>query len=73
MGHIALKRAKFKKGNFKINRNEFYVFGRLHGYYVPSKSYRHAHCSYYYPTKVTEFERKSGEYMYKKTIKNWLN
>lgn len=73
MGHIIKKRTKFIKGNFKP------AWACLNGYlstigrYIPCKSYRHVHSSFYYPTKTTVFERNFFDYIYKKTIKNWLN
>ena len=73
MGHIIKKRTKFQKGNFVLNRNEFYVFGRMHGYYLPSKLYFQFQLPYYYPCKVTVLQKKYYDYMHKKNILNWLS
>lgn len=73
MGHIVLKRTKFKKGNFKPAWD--YLNGYLVpiGRYIPSKAYYFIGLPYYHATKTTKLEMIYGQYMYKKTIKNWLN
>ena len=70
MGHILKKRTIFKKGNFKINRSEAYVFSRVHGYYLPSKLSIHLHIPYYYPNKTTVFQMKYYNFINKKY---WLD
>ena len=70
MGHILKKRTIFKKGNFKINRTEAYVFGRVHGYYLPSKLYMQFQIPYYYQNKTTVFQTKCYNYRNKKY---WLD
>lgn len=70
MGHILKKRTDFQKGNFKINRNEAFVFGRVHGYYLPSKLYMQFQLPYFYTNKTTILQMKYYNYINKKY---WLD
>ena len=72
MGHIIKKRAKFQKGNFVLNRKELYIFGRMHGYYLPSILYMQFQLPFYYANKITVLQKKYYDFMHKKSILNWL-
>ena len=72
MGHIIKKRTKFIKGNFKLNRNEFFVFGRIHGYYFPSKVYQHYLLPFWFSKKITVMQKMHWKYQDRKSIMNWL-
>lgn len=72
MGHIELKRAKFKKGNFKPSwdsiNGDLATLGRI----KPSKAYYVIMYPYYRTRKTTATQKNLIKFMYKKTIKNWL-
>ena len=73
MGHIKLNRTKYKKGNYKIfwdcANGSLATLGR----YIPSKAYYFINLPYYHARKTTATEKKLNYYLYKNTLKNWLN
>ena len=73
MGRIELKRTKFKNGNFRPRWDSINGDLATLGPIKPSKAYYFINLPYYHARKTTATEKKLNEYMYKKTIKNWLN
>ena len=73
MGHIALKRTKFQKGNFKPAWDCIAGYLATLGGIKPSKVYEIVILPYYFAKKTTKTAEDLGDYLYKKTIKNWLN
>ena len=72
MGHIVLKRTKFKKGNFKpawgcIN-GDLALLGKI----KPSKAYQHYKLPYWYSDKITVMEKKHYDYQERRSIMNCL-
>ena len=72
MGHIELKRTKFKKGNFRprwvVINNDLATFGKI----KQSKVYMFHLLPYWYPLKITVMALKHRKFYEHRSIMNWL-
>ena len=72
MGHIALKRTKFKKGNFRprwdIINNDLATIGRI----IHSQAYQHYKLPYWFSDKITVMELMHWNFQERRSIMNWL-